>query len=134
MDQKNVFHGCFNKNRGGTNRLIAPGQKCITSTSKPFWKFPQDITSGVRACSQEQKQKKVTRTQFKKYFQEKDIEKRLNFSENFGINFKQLMNIFIFVRLVGFLIFNIVNNGNILTDGRRYRRPRIEMLKCFTFY
>ena len=45
-----------------------------------------------------------------------------------NINFKQLMNIFIFVPLVGFLIFNIVNNTNILTDGRRYRRrPRIEM-------
>ena len=45
-----------------------------------------------------------------------------------NINFKQLMNIFIFVPLVGFLIFNIVNNRNILTDGRRYRRrPRIEM-------
>ena len=38
------------------------------------------------------------------------------------------MKIFIFVLLVGFLIFNIVNNGNILTDGCRYRRrPRIEM-------
>ena len=45
-----------------------------------------------------------------------------------NINFKQLMKIFIFVLLVGFLIFNIVNNGNILTDGCRYRRrPRIEM-------
>ena len=40
------------------------------------------------------------------------------------------MNIFIFVPLVGFLIFNIVNNTNILTDGRRYRRrPRIEIKK-----
>ena len=45
-----------------------------------------------------------------------------------NINFKQLMNIFISVPLVGFLIFNIVNNGNILTDGHRYRRrPKIEM-------
>ena len=30
---------------------------------------------------------------------------------------------------VGFLILFIVNNGNILTDGRRYRKrpPKIEM-------
>ena len=29
---------------------------------------------------------------------------------------------------VGYLIIFIVNNGNILTDGRRYRkRPKIEM-------
>ena len=30
---------------------------------------------------------------------------------------------------VGFLIFFIVDNGNILTDGRRYRKrpPKIEM-------
>ena len=76
MDQKNnVFHGCFNKNRDSTNQLIAPRQKCITPTSEPFWKFSQDITSGVRTRSQEQKQERVTRTQFKKYFQEKDIEK-----------------------------------------------------------
>ena len=93
MDQKNnVFHGCFNKNRDGTNRLIAPGQKCITPTSEPFWKFPQDITSGVRTRSQEQKQKKVTRTQFKKYFQEKDIEKWLNSSENFGTDLEILIS------------------------------------------
>ena len=92
MDQKNVFHGCFNKNRDGTNRLIAPGQKCITPTSEPFWKFPQDITSGVRTRSQEQKQKKVTRTQFKKYFQEKDIEKWLNSPENFGTDLEILIS------------------------------------------
>ena len=93
MDQKNnVFHGFFNKNRDGTNRLIAPGQKCITPTSEPFWKFPQDITSGVRTRSQEQKQKKVTRTQFKKYFQGKDIEKWLNSSENFGTDLEILIS------------------------------------------
>ena len=43
-------------------------------------------------------------------------------------NIKQLMNIFMFVPLVGLLIFNTVNNRNILTDDPRYRRrPRIEM-------
>ena len=92
MDQKNVFHGCFNKNRDSKNQLIAPRQKCITPTSEPFWKFPQDITPGVRIRSQEQQKKKVTRTQFKKYFQEKDIEKWLNSSETFGTDLEILIS------------------------------------------
>ena len=36
--------------------------------------------------------KKVTRTQFKKYFQEKDIEKWLNSSENFGTDLEILIS------------------------------------------
>ena len=48
MDQNKVFHGCFNENRDGTNRVIAPGEKCITPTSEPFWKYPEDIFASVR--------------------------------------------------------------------------------------
>ena len=85
MDQNKVFHGCFNKNRDGTNRVITPGEKCITQTSEPFWKYPEDIFASVRTRSQEQKyqqQKKLTKTEFQKYFKEKFIEKWLNSSEN----------------------------------------------------
>ena len=52
MDQNKVFHGCFNENRDGTNRVIAPGEKCITPTSEPFWKYPEDIFASVRTRSQ----------------------------------------------------------------------------------
>ena len=68
MDQNKVFHGCFNKNRDGTNRVIAPGEKCITPTSEPFWKYPEDIFASVRTRSQEQKyqqQKNLPKPNFK---------------------------------------------------------------------
>ena len=68
MDQNKIFHGCFNKNRDGTNRVIAPGEKCITPASEPFWKYPEDIFASVRTRSQEQKyqqQKNLPKPNFK---------------------------------------------------------------------
>ena len=55
MDQNKVFHGCFNKNRDGTNRVIAPGETCKAPTSEPFWKYPEDVITSVRTRSGEQK-------------------------------------------------------------------------------
>ena len=73
MNQKNkVFHGCFTKNRDGTNRLIIRSEKCLTPTDKPFWKYPDDITSITKTCSREKEQKKVTKREFNKYFKEKE--------------------------------------------------------------
>ena len=68
MDQNKIFHGCFNKNRDGTNWVIAPGEKCITPASEPFWKYPEDIFASVRTRSQEQKyqqQKNLPKPNFK---------------------------------------------------------------------
>ena len=56
--QKKVFHGCFTKNKDGTNRINGRGEQCLTPTSRPFWKYPEDISSSVRNRSQEKKQKK----------------------------------------------------------------------------
>ena len=53
-----IYRGCFTKNRDGTNRLIKKGKACITLTSKPFWKNPEDVFSGVKTRSQEKKSKK----------------------------------------------------------------------------
>ena len=78
MDKKNkVFHGCFTKNKDGKNCTIGRGEQCLTPTSRPFWKYPEDISSCVRTCSQEKKQKKVTKREFNKYFKEKDIQRWL---------------------------------------------------------
>ena len=68
MDQNKVFHGCFNKKRDGTNRVLTPGEKYITQTSEPFWKYPEDIFASVRTRSQEQKyqqQKNLPKPNFK---------------------------------------------------------------------
>ena len=74
---KQIFHGCFTKNRDGTNRLIEKGKACITPTNNPFWKYPEDVHSGVRTCSQEKNQKKVKSRDQDKYFKQKHIQRSL---------------------------------------------------------
>ena len=87
MDQKSkVFHGCFTKNRDGTNLLTGCGEKCLTLTDQPFWKFPEDVSSGVRTRSQEKEQKKVTKRQFEKYFRQKDIQRWVDSYKDGSIN------------------------------------------------
>ena len=43
----------------GTNKLIEKGKACITPTNNPFWKYPEDVHSGVRTYLQEKNQKKL---------------------------------------------------------------------------
>lgn len=56
---KQIFHRYFTKNRDGTNGVIEKGKSCITPTSKPFWKYPEDVCNCIRTRSQEKNQKKV---------------------------------------------------------------------------
>ena len=48
-----IYHGCFTKNQDDTKRLIKKNRGCLSPTNKPFWKYPQDIPSGVETRSQE---------------------------------------------------------------------------------
>ena len=54
-----IHHGCFSKNRDGTNKLIEKEKNCITPTNKPFWKYPEDVSSEVKTRSQEKNQKSL---------------------------------------------------------------------------
>ena len=54
-----IYHGCFKKNADGTNRIIANYEKCLLSTSRPFWKYIEDIPIGVNTLSQHKQQKLV---------------------------------------------------------------------------
>ena len=47
-----LYHGCFLKNADGTNRIIAPGEKCLVATDKCFWKDPSDVVNRVKTRSQ----------------------------------------------------------------------------------
>ena len=58
FNAQKIYHGCFTKNKDGTNKLIEKGKKCICPTSKPFWKYPEDVSSGVKTRVQEKKNKK----------------------------------------------------------------------------
>ena len=86
-------------------------------TSKPFWKRIEDISRGPRTRSQEQHQKLVKKEEF-------DQGRRLR-----SICYERIRQILRCSLIgIGTLIIFIVNNGNILTDGHRYRkRPKIEM-------
>ena len=57
-----IYHGCFNENKDGTNKLIKKGEKCHTLTHFPFWKCSWDVPNGVMTCAQEKKQKRLRRT------------------------------------------------------------------------
>ena len=72
-----IHHGCFSKNRDGTNKLIEKEKNSITPTNKPFWKYPEDVSSEVKTRSQEKNQKKFTNTLYDKYFKQKDIQRWL---------------------------------------------------------
>ena len=54
-----IYHGCFKKNADGTNRIIANYEKFLLSTSRPFWKYIEDIPIGVNTRSQHKQQKLV---------------------------------------------------------------------------
>ena len=35
-----IYHGCFIKNKDGTNKLIKKGEKCLTPAHFPFLEIP----------------------------------------------------------------------------------------------
>ena len=41
------------KNAVGINKILLADERCFCPTSKPFWKFPEDIKAmGVKTLSQ----------------------------------------------------------------------------------
>ena len=66
-----VYHGCFTKNRAGTNRINGKNKACLFSTSNPFWKHLEDIPCGARTLSQEKNQKLVKKGENNRYFRQK---------------------------------------------------------------
>ena len=66
-----IYHGCFTKNADGTNKLIGPGEKCLTPTAQCFWKDPKDVRSGVKTRSQLANQLTVSTEDYEYYFKKK---------------------------------------------------------------
>ena len=67
-----IYHGCFTKNKDGTNRIIKNGQICFWPTNSRFWKYPEDVPSGVKTRSQHKEQKLVKPETFDRYFRQKN--------------------------------------------------------------
>ena len=65
-----IYHGCFNRNKDGTNKLLKKEKNVLHRHNFLFWKCPWDVPNGFMTRSQEkQKQKKITIEKFNKYFQ-----------------------------------------------------------------
>ena len=80
-----IYHGCFTKNADGTNKLIGPGEKCLTPTTQCFWKDPKDFRSGVTTRSQSANQAIVSIEDYEYYFQKKQrIEQWISRTEKYN--------------------------------------------------
>ena len=84
-----IYHGCFTKNRDGTNKLIEKGKACITPTNNPLWKYPEDVHSGIRTRLQEKNKKKVKSRDYNKYFKQKDIQRWLEADDSDLVTLKE---------------------------------------------
>ena len=64
-----IYHGCMTKNADGTNKIIGPGEKCLTPTAQCFWKDHQDIkSSGVKTHNQAARQPTVSTQDYNYYY------------------------------------------------------------------
>ena len=66
-----IYHGCFTKNADGTNKLIGPGEKCLTAIAQCFWKDPKDVCSGIKTRSQSANQLTVSTEDYEYYLKKK---------------------------------------------------------------
>ena len=69
-----IYHGCFRKNVDGTNRIIGRHEKRLVPSSKPFWKYIEDIPAGVKTRSQYNKQCLALVREFDTSFRNKNKE------------------------------------------------------------
>ena len=65
-----IYHGCGLVNTDGTRKLLETDKKCYWVTSKPFCKYPQDCTDGVktRAVLKRNRLAKASKLDIKRYF------------------------------------------------------------------
>ena len=137
-----TYHAGWLKYSNGTNEIIDRGEKFLAPTNICFWKDPSNIVNTVRTRFQlknepivhwktinsyfDQRATRIINNSLKK-FEEKAIE--IIHEEKNGIVFslgskrskkRRKLPLFLLLLLVWSFIL-IVNNGNILTDGRDER-------------
>ena len=68
-----IYHGCMSKNADGSNKIIGPGETCLTLTFQCFWKDRQDVkSSGVKTRSQAAKQPTMRIQDYNDYFENQE--------------------------------------------------------------
>ena len=81
-----VFHGCFRKNRDGTNRIIESGKRCLTHISYPHletdrghtqwnsYPFPRAKTATRKKGESNRYHRQKSRENIKKWLEADDSE------------------------------------------------------------
>ena len=122
------------KNDDGANRIIANYEQCLIPTSRPFWKYIEDIAGGVKTRSQCKKTKACKSSNFRYLFLKKRKRRHKKMVDNSRFRssyFKRIRSCL--CRLMNYLfgLLTIVSNGNIWSDDRdpriRYRRRHNEI-------
>ena len=122
------FHGWMRKNKDGSNRIIEKGKRCLCPTVSPFWKKTVDVSFKVSTRSQEYKKELVKRADFNRYCRQRGRPGRLLFKRI--RQFFRYWIILIILQIYCILLIFIVNNGNILRDGRTRYYKKSQELKC----
>ena len=68
------FHGCMQKNKDGSNRIIEKGSWCLSPTTSLFWKKAVDVPFKINTRSQENKKQLVKRADFSRYCRQRGCE------------------------------------------------------------
>ena len=68
------FHGCMQKNKDGSNRIIEKSSWCLSPTTSPFWKKAVDVPFKINTRSQENKKQLVKRAEFSRYCRQRGCE------------------------------------------------------------
>ena len=125
------FHRCMRKNKDDSNRIIEKDKWCSWPTTSPFWKKAEDLSFKIRTRSQEQKQELVKRSDFNRYCRRigQEDQKMARSRRLRTVLYEGIRSLFCpSLAMLSYILIFIVNNGNILTDGRRYRKK--PELKC----
>ena len=73
-----LFHGCYYKNVDDTNKLIFPGEKCLLSMNRCFWKHPDDVISRIKTRSARKNEPSVGWRVITKYYGDKQKRRESN--------------------------------------------------------
>ena len=111
-----IYHSCFTKNADGTNKLIGPGEKCLTPTAQCFWKEPKDVCSGVNQSANQL----TVSTEDCKYYLKKATYRPMDF-RNRKVYYGSIRSVLYHLIFTVMLLY-IVHTKNILTDVRNERR------------
>ena len=117
-----INHACMTKNSNGTKKIIGHGEKCLAPTGKCFWKDAEHIKScDLKTRGHTKKEPTVSNQAYRNYFEHKErIGQWILCTKSQTM--KKEDHFYVLLLFCFYMMLFIVNNGNILTDGRNERK------------